>query len=80
MDWLVLFLFNEYLRMSESTFLESMYRFFRAMNGAFGELYLRGPTVEDTRRLLFVNEARGFPCMIGNIDDMHWKRKNYPFA
>jgi hypothetical protein len=42
----------------------------------FGTIYLREPTVEDTSRLLSINEARGFPGMIGSFDCMHWKWKN----
>ncbi|KAK1633173.1 hypothetical protein QYE76_007488 [Lolium multiflorum] len=41
---------------------------------------IREPTVEDTRRLLSINESRGFPGMIGSIDCMHWEWKNYPFG
>jgi hypothetical protein len=56
--------------MSESTYHESMYQFCRAMNGVFGELYLRSPTDEDTRWLLSINEARRFPGVIGSIHCM----------
>jgi hypothetical protein len=51
---------DEYTRMSESTCLEAMYRFCRAVIGAFGEQYLRQPNAEDTARLLSVNASRGF--------------------
>ncbi|KAK1601704.1 hypothetical protein QYE76_018398 [Lolium multiflorum] len=61
-------IFDEYLRMGESTCLEAMYRFCRAVIAVFGEYYCREPTVENTRRLLSINESRGFPGMIGSID------------
>jgi hypothetical protein len=66
-------LIDEYLRMSESTCLESMYKFGRAVIATFGTVYLREPTVEDTARLLSINEERGFPRMIGSINCMHWE-------
>jgi hypothetical protein len=52
-------IFYEYLRMSESTCRESMYQFCRALNGLFGELYLRAPTIKGTRGSLPINGARG---------------------
>jgi hypothetical protein len=61
-------IFDEYLRMGESTCLDYMYQFFRVVIVVFEEYYLREPTVEDTRRLLSINEARELPGMIGNID------------
>jgi hypothetical protein len=64
-------LIDEYLRMSESTCLDSMYKFCKAVIAVFGTLYLREPTVEDTARLLSINEERGFLGMIGSIDCMH---------
>jgi hypothetical protein len=73
-------LIDEYLRMSESTYLESMYKFCKAVIAVFGTVYLREPTVEDTVRLLSINEERGFLGMIGSIDCMHWEWKNFPFA
>ena len=73
-------LVDEYLRMSKSTCLESMYKFWQAVVQVFWEEYLREPTMEDTARLLKMNESRGFPEMIGYIDCMHWEWKNCPFA
>jgi hypothetical protein len=45
--------------------------FCKAVVEVFGEVYLREPTVEDTARLLLINEARGFPVIIGSINCMH---------
>jgi hypothetical protein len=73
-------IFGEYLRMSESTCLNAMYRFCRAMILVFGKYYLREPTVEDTRWLLSIKESRGFPGMIGSTDCMHCEWKNCPFG
>jgi hypothetical protein len=65
--------------MSESTYLESMYKFCKAVIAVFGTVYLRESTIEDTARLLSINEERRFPG-IGSIDCMHWEWKNFPFA
>ncbi|KAK1611487.1 hypothetical protein QYE76_035160 [Lolium multiflorum] len=51
---------DEYTRMSESTGLEAMYRFCRAVIGSFGEQYLRQPNAEDIARLLSIKASRGF--------------------
>jgi hypothetical protein len=53
-------LIDEYLRMSETTCLESIYKFCKAVVAVFGTVYLREPTVEDTTRLLSIIEGRGF--------------------
>lgn len=71
-------LIDEYVQMCESTGLESMYRFCRAVIAVFGPEYLREPTTADTTRLLSMNASRGFSGMLGSIDCMHWKWKNYP--
>jgi hypothetical protein len=47
--------------MSEFTCIDSMYNFCRAVISVFGEEYLREPNMEDTQRLLSINEKRGFP-------------------
>jgi hypothetical protein len=73
-------IFDEYLRMGERTHRDAMHWFCQAVVFGFGEYYLREPTVEDTRRLLSMNESRGFPGMIGGIDCMQWEWKNYPFG
>jgi hypothetical protein len=45
-----------------------------------GEEYLGEPKLEDTQRLVSINEKRGFPGILGSIDCMHWEWKNYPFV
>ena len=71
---------DDYLRMAVSIALDCLYRFCRAVIAVFGDIYLRSPTVEDTAKILAVNESRGFPGMLGSIDCMHWKWKNCLFA
>ncbi|XP_020154340.1 uncharacterized protein [Aegilops tauschii subsp. strangulata] len=50
---------DEYLRMSESTYGDAMVRFATAVVEVFGPQYLREPTVANTERLLTISEARG---------------------
>jgi hypothetical protein len=57
-----------------------MYRFCEDVIMVFGEYYLRELNIDDTGRLLSINESRGFPGMLGSIDCMHWQWKNYPFG
>src|SRR3954463_5096152 len=64
-------LIDEYVRMSESTCLASLYRFFKVVVAVFGPEYLREPNEADTSRLLGINKERGFPGMLGSIDCMH---------
>ncbi|KAK1631763.1 hypothetical protein QYE76_006078, partial [Lolium multiflorum] len=49
---------DDYLRMSESTAVECMYKFCRAVVGKFGKYYWRGPTEEETARIMAQNAAR----------------------
>jgi hypothetical protein len=71
---------DEYLRLGESTALESLYRFVNAVITAFGEEYLRQPTADDIKRRVNINARRGFPGMFGSIDCTHWAWKNCPMA
>jgi hypothetical protein len=73
-------LVDEYMHMSESTCLKSMYRFCKAVVQVFAPHYLRQPNEADTARLLTFNEAMGFRGMLGSIDCMHWEWENCPFA
>ncbi|XP_073363390.1 uncharacterized protein [Aegilops tauschii subsp. strangulata] len=64
-------LVDEYMRMSETTCLMSMYKFCQAVIEVFGPEYLRQPTVANTERLLETNATRGFLGMLGSIDCSH---------
>ena len=68
----------EYVKIGESTCIESLKRFCRTIVGIFSYQHLRSPTANDIARLLSVNAKRGFPGMLGSLDCMHWKWKNYP--
>jgi hypothetical protein len=63
---------DDYVRIGESTTLESLRRFATAVVEVFGPEYMRLPNEQDTARLLAIGESRGFPGMLGSIDCMHW--------
>jgi hypothetical protein len=69
---------DEYLRIAESTSLESLDRFTQAIINLYGAEYLRSPNEADTKRLLSNSKERGFPGMLGSLDCMHWEWKNCP--
>jgi len=69
---------DEYVRIGESTAIESLRRFVAAVVDLFEEEYLRYPNEADTVRLLALGEQNGFPGMLGSIDCMHWAWKNFP--
>ncbi|KAF8413609.1 hypothetical protein HHK36_001601 [Tetracentron sinense] len=72
---------DDYVRIDESTSIKSLRRFVRTVVEVFGEEYLRSPNHNDVSRVLLAQgEARGFPEMLGSINCMHWKWKNYPTA
>ena len=62
---------DEYIRIGESTAIESLRRFVKAVIAMFGDHYLRSPNNIDIARLLQTREQRGFPGMLGSIDCMH---------
>jgi hypothetical protein len=70
---------DEYVRIGESTALESLRRFVAAVVEIFGDQYLRYPNEADTTHLLAIGEQKGFLGMLGSIDCMHWAWKNCPY-
>ncbi|XP_057771126.1 protein ALP1-like [Salvia miltiorrhiza] len=72
---------DEYLRIGETTALECLKKFCKAIVRIFGGTYLRRPTTADVQRITATHEARhGFPGMLGSLDCMHWGWKNCPVA
>jgi len=69
---------DEYIRIDESTAIESLRRFVTAVVDLFEDEYLRYPNEADTTCLLTLGEKNGFPDMLGSIDCMHWAWKNCP--
>ena len=71
---------DDSVRLGESTIIECLKRFVKAVVEVFGEEYLRAPNAQDISRLLAINNARGFPGMLGSIDCMHLKWEMCPTA
>ncbi|KAL0006319.1 hypothetical protein SO802_013880 [Lithocarpus litseifolius] len=69
---------NEYVRIGESTAIESLKKFVNVVVDIFSKEYLRSTNNEDIARLLANGERHGFPGMLESIDCMHWKWKNCP--
>ncbi|XP_028094128.1 uncharacterized protein LOC114294200 [Camellia sinensis] len=64
---------DDYIRIGESTAIQSLQQFCNSVIEIFGEEYLRSPTPTDIARLLAIREVRGFPGMLGSLDCMHWE-------
>ena len=62
---------DDHLQMGESTVLETLKRFVRTIVNVFGEEWIRPPSEVELQEIRKVNDARGFPGMIGSIDCMH---------
>jgi hypothetical protein len=71
---------DEYLRIGETTAIESLRAFVKAIVEVFGDWNLRAPNKADICRLLSIREQRGFPGMLWSIDCMHWKWEKCPIA
>ncbi|XP_073291048.1 uncharacterized protein [Primulina huaijiensis] len=71
---------DEYIQIGESTAIQCMQRFCRAIVEVFAEQYLRLLTANDVARLLYIGKQRGFPRMLGSLDCMHRRWKNCPTA
>jgi hypothetical protein len=64
---------DEYVCIGESTAIECLRRYVRAVCKVFDEQYLRLPNEDDIVRLLNIAEQREFSGMLGSIDYMYWK-------
>ena len=64
---------DEYIKIGESTTVESCKRFCRAVVEVFAERYLRSLTSSVVASLLHIEKNRGFPRMLGSLDYMHWR-------
>ncbi|XP_068344131.1 uncharacterized protein [Pyrus communis] len=58
---------DEYCRLAESTTIENLKRFCKAIEGIYGATYLRKPNREDLKRLIRKADKIGFPGMIGKF-------------
>ncbi|XP_021773502.1 putative nuclease HARBI1 [Chenopodium quinoa] len=66
--------------MGETTARKCLAKFCEGVIKQYEAEYLRSLTDEDLRKILYRNEHRGFPGMIGSIDCMHWEWKKCPNA
>jgi hypothetical protein len=71
---------DDYLHMAESSALDCLYKFCKAVVVVFGPTYLKSRNAQDIARILAIYEAKGFPGMLGSIDCMHCSWNNCPFA
>ncbi|XP_068304239.1 uncharacterized protein [Pyrus communis] len=71
---------DEYCRLAETTVIENLKCFCKAIEAIYGVTYLRKPIRENLKRLLHKADKRGFPGMIGSLDCMHQEWKNCPTA
>ncbi|GMQ07001.1 hypothetical protein CsSME_00051378 [Camellia sinensis var. sinensis] len=66
---------DNYIRIGESTTIQSLQHFYNSVIEIFGSEYLRSLTPTDIARLLTIGEVRGFPGMLGSLHCMHWEWK-----
>ncbi|XP_073280619.1 uncharacterized protein [Primulina huaijiensis] len=55
---------DEYIQIGESTAIQCMQRFCRAIVEVFAKQYLRSPAANDVARLLYIGKQRGFPGIL----------------
>lgn len=71
---------DEVVETSETSMAKTVKIFCASVLEAFGDEYLREPNEEDLRRILAINESRGFPGCLGSLNCQHWEWKNCPVA
>ncbi|XP_047948775.1 uncharacterized protein LOC125194560 [Salvia hispanica] len=74
-------MFDEYLRLGETTALTALRRFCNCIQTIFGPEYLRKPNADECQRLIDMHgRVHNFPGMMSSIDCMHWEWRNCPVA
>ena len=71
---------DEYCQIGESTAMESMKHFCKAIRVHFGDHHLGQPTREDFETQLSINAECGFLGIFASLDCMHYKWKNCPLV
>lgn len=71
---------DEYLKIGESTALQSLREFCSAIINIYGEEFLRPPSKDELETITKEYEMRGFPGCKGSIDGMHWAWDKCPTA
>ena len=62
-----------YLKMSERTRKECLYRFSKGVVELFHSIYLKKPSLNDVQKLFAAHEEKhGFPGILGSVDCTHW--------
>lgn len=69
---------DELCEISESEARNSFISYISIMPELFEATYLRCPTTSDLKRILAINDRRGFPGCVGSWDCQHWQWKNCP--
>jgi hypothetical protein len=65
---------NEYCRSNESTALERLKRFVKAIRTCLESNYLKQPTLANVKKQMKINKERGFPGTFASIDCRHCQR------
>lgn len=62
---------DEYIKIGESTVIESLKQFCRDVVQFFSSHYLQSPDATNVAQILQIGERRGFSGMVGSLDSMH---------
>jgi hypothetical protein len=62
---------DEYLRIGQDTNTKSVHRFAKMVIRLYDDWYLRAPNEQDTKRLMEMNEKRGWSGMLDSLECMH---------
>ena len=71
---------DDYIRLGESTILDTLKNFCVAVIEVFGAEYLRTPDENDLKIILAASAKSGFNGCLGSLDVMKWEWKNCPIA